>query len=90
MRGGACRGLGSRYTKMGKLTNREIEVLNLLIEGRSSQELAESLFCSKRTIDFHLANLYHKLGVSNRVQAVRRAMVLGLIDVERRSEVATG
>jgi len=63
------------------LTKREIEVLNLVFEGKSSREVAVVLFCSKRTIDFHLARIYDKLQVSNRVQAMRRATMLGLINV---------
>ena len=62
-----------------KLTKREIEVLTLVIEGKSSKEVADVLFVSKRTVDFHLANIYDKLQVSNRVQAFRRAARLGLI-----------
>ncbi|MFA6082365.1 MAG: LuxR C-terminal-related transcriptional regulator [Patescibacteria group bacterium] len=61
------------------LTKRETEILTLVIEGRSSQEVADMLYVSKRTIDFHLANIYEKLQVSNRVQAFRRAARLGLI-----------
>jgi DNA-binding CsgD family transcriptional regulator len=62
-----------------KLTKREIEVLTLVIEGKSSKEVADMLYVSKRTVDFHLANIYDKLQVSNRVQAFRRAARLGLI-----------
>jgi len=62
-----------------KLTKREIEVLTLVIEGKSSKEVAELLYVSKRTVDFHLANIYEKLQVNNRVQAFRRAVALGLI-----------
>lgn len=62
-----------------KLTKREIEVLSLVIEGKSSKEVADMLYVSKRTVDFHLANIYDKLQVSNRVQAFRRAARLGLI-----------
>lgn len=65
-----------------KLTKREIEVLTLVIEGRSSKDIADALYVSKRTVDFHLANIYEKLHVSNRVQAFRRATRLGLIPIE--------
>lgn len=65
-----------------KLTKREIEVLTLVIEGKSSKDIAEDLYVSKRTVDFHLANIYEKLSVSNRVQAFRRATRLGLIPIE--------
>ncbi len=64
-----------------RLTKREIEVLSLVLEGKSSREVAASLICSKRTVDFHLARIYDKLNVSNRVQAMRRAATLGLVDV---------
>jgi DNA-binding NarL/FixJ family response regulator len=65
-----------------KLTKREIEVLKLVVQGKSSKEVADELFVSKRTVDFHLANIYDKLHVTNRVQAFRRATRLGLIPYE--------
>ena len=61
------------------LTKREVEVLGLVVEGKSSKEVARELDVSKRTVDFHLANTYEKLEVSNRMQAFRRATDLGLI-----------
>lgn len=72
------------------LTKREIEVLSLVLEGRSSREVAAALFCSKRTVDFHLARIYEKLQVSNRVQAMRRAALLGLVDVGSNGQLAQG
>ena len=63
----------------GLLTGREVEVLSLVLEGKSSKEVASHLFLSKRTIDSHLAKIYDKLNVSNRVQAMRRARELGLL-----------
>ncbi|MBC7526786.1 MAG: response regulator transcription factor [Chthonomonadaceae bacterium] len=65
-----------------KLTKREVEVLTLVIEGKASKEVADLLFVSKRTVDFHLANIYDKLQVTNRVQAFRRAARLGLIPMD--------
>lgn len=62
-----------------RLTKRESEVLGLVIEGKSNKEVATELYCSKRTVDFHLARIYEKLQVNNRIQAVRRATSLGLI-----------
>lgn len=67
---------GSRYVR---LTKREIEVLSLVAQGNSSKETADTLYLSKRTVDFHLANIYDKLQVNNRVQAFRAATRLGLI-----------
>lgn len=64
---------------MENLTRRESEVLRLASEGYSAQQIADMLFCSRRTVEFHIANLYCKLNVSNRVQALRRASSLGLL-----------
>jgi DNA-binding CsgD family transcriptional regulator len=75
----------TRHDEPIKLTKREIEVLSLVIEGRSSKEVADLLYVSKRTVDFHLANIYDKLQVTNRVQAFRRAVRLGLISGEMNS-----
>jgi DNA-binding CsgD family transcriptional regulator len=72
-----------------RLTKREIEVLSLVLEGKSSREVANCLYCSKRTIDFHLARIYEKLQVSNRVQAMRRAALLGLVDVRHAEQSAS-
>ena len=68
--------------RLVSLTKREIEVLSLVLQGKSSREVAASLYCSKRTIDFHLARIYEKLQVTNRVQAMRRATILGLVEME--------
>ena len=65
-----------------RLTKREIEVLSLIAQGHSSKEAADNLYVSKRTVDFHLANIYDKLQVNNRVQAFRAATRLGLIPFE--------
>ncbi|MFQ3549100.1 MAG: helix-turn-helix transcriptional regulator [Armatimonadota bacterium] len=70
------------FSRTVKLTKREIEVLGLVGEGKSSAEVATELFCSKRTVDFHLTRIYEKLNVSNRVQAMRRATSLGLINLD--------
>ena len=72
----------SEEAHLVKLTKREIEVLTHVIQGKSSKEVAETLFVSKRTVDFHLANVYDKLHVNNRVQALRRATRLWLIPYE--------
>ncbi|MEI6512266.1 MAG: LuxR C-terminal-related transcriptional regulator [bacterium] len=61
------------------LTKREIDVLSLITQGLSSREVGVALFVNKRTIDFHLRNIYVKLQVKNRVQAFLLATSLGLI-----------
>jgi len=65
-----------------RLTKREVEVLSLIAQGHSSKEAADVLFVSKRTVDVHLANIYDKLQVNNRVQAFRTATRLGFIPFE--------
>lgn len=66
-------------TRKVHLTPAEIKVLSLIAQGHSSKAVASLLMVSKRTIDFHLANVYDKLQVKNRVQALRAATRLGLI-----------
>lgn len=78
---------GAQHVEITRLTKREIEVLSLVIEGHSSKQVADALFVSKRTVDFHLANIYEKLDVTNRVQALRRAVHLGIISNEISHEV---
>jgi DNA-binding NarL/FixJ family response regulator len=61
------------------LTAREREVLVLLAGGISgTEELAEEMFISQKTVKNHLASIYEKLGISDRAQAVVEAMRLGL------------
>lgn len=62
-----------------KLTKREAEILGYLAQGVTSKEIAATLFLSKRTVDFHLANIYAKLSVKNRLQAFHAATSRGLM-----------
>jgi DNA-binding CsgD family transcriptional regulator len=55
------------------LTARELQVLKLLVDGRTNRELAEQLFISPRTAAVHVSNLLHKLGVNDRIQAAQLA-----------------
>jgi DNA-binding CsgD family transcriptional regulator len=64
------------------LTDREIEILSYVLDGKTSSEVAAILGRSKRTIDFHLSNIYTKLEVKNRVQAIRAAASLGLFNIK--------
>jgi len=54
------------------LTRREKEILQLLAIGLSNQEMAEKLVIAEGTLKRHVANLYQKLGVHNRAQAIRQ------------------
>lgn len=61
------------------LTPRELEVLRL-VDGRSNREVARLLWVTDDTVKFHLANIYRKLGVSSRSEAVAWARERGLLD----------
>lgn len=63
-------------------TEREIGILERLAEGRSDQEIADDLFLSLNTIKWHNRQIYGKLGVRNRMQAIAQARLLGLVDTE--------
>jgi two-component system, NarL family, nitrate/nitrite response regulator NarL len=55
-------------------------VLAELAKGRSNREIAETLWLSEQTIKFHLRNVYRKLGVANRTEALRLALERHLVD----------
>jgi len=61
------------------LTDREAEILRLIAAGRSNPEIAEVLYLSLNTVKWHAKNLYGKLGVSSRVEAITRAQELDLL-----------
>ncbi len=61
------------------LSERELDVLCLIAEGLSNQEIAQSLSISTRTVKWHTSNIYGKLGVKNRTQAVAKARSLGVL-----------
>lgn len=62
-----------------ELSKRELEILNLLAQGHSNQEIASKLFVSLSTVKTHIQNLYEKLEVKRRTQAVEKARSLNLI-----------
>jgi LuxR family maltose regulon positive regulatory protein len=61
------------------LTERELEVLRLIAEGLSNREVAQQLFLSLSTVKVHTHNIYGKLDVSSRTQAIARARALGIL-----------
>jgi DNA-binding NarL/FixJ family response regulator len=61
-----------------RLTEREIEVLRLLAAGRSNKEIAGTLTTSARTVERHIANIYHKLGINRRHDATAYAVQQGI------------
>lgn len=66
------------YNRLG-ISKRELEVLELMAQGLSNQEIADKLFLSLNTIKTHSANLFIKLDAKRRTQAVQKAKELGLI-----------
>ena len=64
------------------LTEREKEVLGLLVEGLTNPEIAQQLYVSKSTVKFHVSSILNKLQVSSRTEAVAKALQEGLIKPE--------
>jgi len=67
-------------TPAGPLTDREQEVIKQIAEGLSSEEIAEALVISKKTVDRHRSNILEKLGMRNRVELTRYAIKRGLVE----------
>ena len=71
----------NRATKENlKLTEREIEIIKLVAEEFSNQEISEKLFISPRTVESHKRNMISKLDVKNSIGLVRYAISNGLVD----------
>lgn len=62
-----------------RLSDRELEILRLIETGDTNREIADRLYIAVSTVKTHINNLYGKLGVANRVQALARARELGLL-----------
>jgi DNA-binding NarL/FixJ family response regulator len=65
-----------------KLTQREMEIIQLISEGLTSQEMADKLFISPRTVDTHRANLLKKLAVKNSMELINKVDQLKLLKVK--------
>jgi LuxR family maltose regulon positive regulatory protein len=61
------------------LSQRELEVLHLMAQGRTNQEIAQQLIVAPGTVKAHAASIYRKLDVANRTEAVARARQLGIL-----------
>lgn len=72
------RGRGSK-TGFDELQSRELDVIKLTAKGMSSKDIADELFISERTVQTHLINIFRKLGVNTRTQAVLHALRKGWI-----------
>ena len=77
--------LGEMPAQTEGLTDREIEVLTHAGHGLTNKEIGKMLFISDRTVQGHLKNIYEKLGVTTRTEAVTLAVQHGLITLGERS-----
>lgn len=68
-----------KTTEVPSLTPRQLDVLTLKSSGRTNGAVAKLLDVSRRTVDFHLANIYDALKVSNIIEALNVARRFGLI-----------
>jgi DNA-binding NarL/FixJ family response regulator len=62
------------------LSEKEIAILQHLAEGRSNRQIAAELFISEQTVKFHLRNIYRKLGINSRTEAMRFAYEHDLVE----------
>jgi DNA-binding NarL/FixJ family response regulator len=72
----------TRDSRVDPLTDRERQVLHLLIQGHSSPQIADQLGLSVRTVERHVSNIYLKLDVRTRAQATAYALTRGLVSPE--------
>ena len=83
----------SQQRKVGLLTERELEVLKMAAQGMSNKEISNELYLSVHTIESHFGNIFSKLGVYSRVEAVLEALRRGwftLGDVSQSGEPSEG
>ncbi|MCY0877156.1 MAG: response regulator transcription factor [Firmicutes bacterium] len=70
------------YDSTDLLSPREVEVLTVLVEGLSNKSISEKLYISETTVKLHISNIYRKLGVRSRSQAVVHAIRHQLVPVD--------
>lgn len=70
---------GKERRDLAGLHLRELEILKRVAEGKSNKDIAEELFLSERTVQTHMINIFRKLKVNSRVEAVLRALKEGWI-----------
>jgi DNA-binding NarL/FixJ family response regulator len=71
---------GNEPATNDELTEREVEVLRLIVQGHTNRQIADRLSLSVRTVEYHRANLTSKLGINNRAELVRYAAERGLLE----------
>ncbi len=78
----AARQMHIENSKAASLSPREQDVLILIAQGFSNQEIADKIFVSVNTTKTHISKIYQKLNVTRRTQAVSKAQQLGIIDTK--------
>ena len=68
---------------LNDLTPRELEILQLVISGKTNKEIAREVFISKKTVEFHLDHIYTKIGIRTR-------LMVGIWAVQQGLQVETG
>ena len=71
---------GETLASTEPLTPRELEIVKLIAEAHTNDEIASMLFISKKTVERHRANILEKLGMSDRVELTRYAIRRGLVE----------
>ncbi len=69
-------------TELAELTEREMEILKLAARGMSNQDIATHLYLSRRTIQSHLTNIFRKMDVGSRTEAVLQALRKGWLGLD--------
>lgn len=70
-------------TTLSSLTPRELEILELVVAGYTNKAIAAEIFISEKTVEFHLDNIYTKVGVRTRLMAGVWALQHGLLTESR-------
>jgi DNA-binding NarL/FixJ family response regulator len=65
---------------VGGLTKRETEIMRAAAQGLSNRQIAGELWLSSQTVKYHLTNIYRKLGVNSRTEAIRHAYAHGMVE----------
>ncbi len=76
----SAKGVGTKAPE--ELHGRELDVLILVAKGTSNKEIGKQLVISERTVQSHLVNIFRKLGVASRTEAVIKALKLGLFRLD--------
>jgi len=74
---------GNKMTTLPDLTQRELQILQLVIEGKTNKAIAGEIYISEKTVEFHLDNIYTKIGSRTRLLAVVWAIQQGLGAITR-------